>query len=468
MSNKSGTAHLPATFVSGSIMRHIWIMTTTGAIGLVGVFVVDLIDMIFLSMLDSDAIIAGVGFAASISFFTVSMSIGISISMAALVSRMIGQRNTDKARRYVVNIIALALIVTSIMSAVIWFNLPFLFNLLGAADEPLNEGVSYLQILIPSLPLFSAGMVMSAAIRAVGDARLAMLTTLLGGVVNAILDPIFIFVLDLGIEGAAMASVLARCFLLALAIYGVSTKHKLLKRFVLKEFLEDFRPIFKIAGPAMLTNVATPVGNAIVISSIAVFGGSYVAGFAIIGRISPVAFALVFALSGAIAPIIGQNYGALKFERIRQTLKNSLIFSALYVSLVSILLWMLQNPIIALFKLEGEAAELMSVFCTWVAITFIFNGAQFVANTTFNNLGKPMYATGFNVAKSTLGTLPFVAIGSQLGGAAGIILGVAVGGMIFAVAAVIIAFKHIGTLAHNADNCETIASIETIKQKTIA
>lgn len=468
MSNKPGTVHLPATFVSGSIMRHIWIMTTTGAIGLVGVFVVDLIDMLFLSMLDSDAIIAGVGFAASISFFTVSMSIGISISMAALVSRMIGQRNTGQARRYVINIVALALIVTSIISAAIWFNLPFLFSLLGAADEPLNEGVSYLRILIPSLPLFSVGMVMSAAIRAVGDARLAMLITLLGGAVNAILDPIFIFALDLGIEGAAMASVLARCFLLSLAIYGVSKKHKLLKRFVFKEFLEDFSTIFRIAGPAMLTNVATPVGNAIVISSIAAFGGAYVAGFAIIGRISPVAFALVFALSGAIAPIIGQNYGAFKFDRIQQTLKNSLIFNALYVALVSILLWMLQNPIIALFRLEGEAAELMSVFCTWIAITFIFNGAQFVANTTFNNLGKPMYATGFNVAKSTLGTLPFVAIGGHLGGAAGVLSGVAVGGMIFAVAAVIIAFKHIATLAKSADNCETITSTATAKQKTTA
>jgi len=452
MSDKPGTAHLPATFISGSIMRHIWIMTTTGAIGLIGIFVVDLIDILFLSMLDNDAIIAGVGFAASISFFTVSMSIGISISMAALVSRMIGQRNTDQARRFVVNIVALALVVTSLTSALIWFNLPFLFRLLGAEGDALNEGVSYLQILIPSLPLFSAGMVMSAAIRAVGDARLAMLVTLLGGAVNAILDPIFIFVLDLGIEGAAIASVLARCFLLSLAIYGVSKKHKLLKQFVFKEFLEDFTIIFKIAGPAMLTNIATPVGNAIVISSIAVFGGSYVAGFAIIGRISPVAFALIFALSGAIAPIIGQNYGALKFDRIRQTLKNSLVFSALYVSLVLMLLWLLQNPIIRLFKLEGEAAELMSIFCTWVAITFIFNGAQFIANTTFNNLGKPMYATGFNVAKSTLGTLPFVAIGGQLGGAAGVLIGVAVGGMIFAVAAVVIAFRHIETLAHQTDH----------------
>ena len=459
MTDKTGVPHLPAKFIDGSIMRHIWVMTSTSAIGLVGVFFVDLIDILFLSMLGSDDIIAGVGFAASISFFTVSLSIGITISMAALVSRMIGQRKVDQAKRYVVNVTVLALVLTGTMACIIWFNLPFLFRLLGADEGPLNVGVSYLQILLPSLPILAAGMAMSAALRAVGDARLSMLTTLIGGGVNAVLDPIFIFALSMGVEGAAIASVIARFVVLGIAFYGVTRKHKLMKTFVYKDFIEDFRPIFKIAGPAMLTNVATPIGNAIVIKAIAQFGGAYVAGFAIIGRISPVAFALVFALSGAIAPIIGQNFGALNFSRIRETLNNSLIFNAVYVTLVSILLYILQDPIITLFELEGEAAELMRIFCTWIAITFIFNGVQFISNSVFNNLGKPMYATWFNVGKSTLGTLPFVYLGSQMAGAIGVLIGQAAGGMIFAVAGMVVAFRHISSLAStheaNADRQET-------------
>ena len=459
MTDKTGVPHLPAKFIDGSIMRHIWVMTSTSAIGLVGVFFVDLIDILFLSMLGSDDIIAGVGFAASISFFTVSLSIGITISMAALVSRMIGQRKVDQAKRYVVNVTVLALVLTGTMACIIWFNLPFLFRLLGADEGPLNVGVSYLQILLPSLPILAAGMAMSAALRAVGDARLSMLTTLIGGGVNAVLDPIFIFVLSMGVEGAAIASVIARLVVLGIAFYGVTRKHKLMKTFVYKDFIEDFRPIFKIAGPAMLTNVATPIGNAIVIKAIAQFGGAYVAGFAIIGRISPVAFALVFALSGAIAPIIGQNFGALNFSRIRETLNNSLVFNAVYVTLVSILLYILQDPIITLFKLEGEAAELMRIFCTWIAITFIFNGVQFISNSVFNNLGKPMYATWFNVGKSTLGTLPFVYLGGQMAGAIGVLIGQAAGGMIFAMAGMVVAFRHISSLANthkaNADRQET-------------
>jgi MATE family, multidrug efflux pump len=437
---------MPAKFIDGSIMHHIWVMTTTAAIGLIGIFLVDLIDMLFLSMLGSEDIIAGVGFAASISFFTVSLSIGITISMAALVSKMIGQRNIVQAKRYVVNVSVIAFLLTSAMAAAIWLNLPWLFRLLGARSETLDIGVSYLQILLPSLPLLATGMAMSAALRAVGDARLSMYSTLIGGGVNAVLDPVFIFALGWGVEGAAIASVIARIVVLLIAFYGVTHKHHMMTRFIYSNFIEDLRPIFKIAGPAMLTNVVTPLGNAIVINAVAKFGGAYVASFSIIGRISPVAFALVFALSGAIAPIIGQNYGAQIFSRIKQTLNNALLFNLIYVSLVSMLLFMLQEPIILLFNLQTEAAELMRIFCTWVAITFVFNGAQFVSNSTFNNLGKPIYATGFNVGKATLGTLPFVIIGGNIAGAEGVLLGQAVGGMLFAIASVAAAYTVINKM----------------------
>lgn len=456
MSNKPSKGHLPATFVSGSIMRHIWVMTSTAAIGLIGVFVVDLIDILFLSMLNNEDIIAGVGFAASLSFFTMSLSIGITISMAALVSRMIGQRRITQARRYVVNIATLALLLTSMLVVIMWLNLPFFFGLLGASAGPLEVGIDYLQILLPSLPIMATGMAFSAALRAVGDAKLSMYCTLIGGAVNAVLDPIFIFALDLGVEGAALASVIARLVVLLIAYQGLTKKHQLLKKFVLREFIEDLSDIFKIAGPAMITNMATPLGNAIVINAIAKFGGAYVAGFAIIGRISPVAFGLVFALSGAVAPIIGQNFGARKFDRIKQTLRDALLFNAVYVTLVSVLLYVLQGPIINLFNLEGEAADLMSVFCTWIAITFMFNGAQFVANSAFNNLGRPIYATWFNMGRATIGTLPFVIIGGQMGGAAGVLIGQAAGGFLFSVAAVIIAVNHARNIARNAcDNTIT-------------
>ena len=406
-------------------------MTSTSAVGLIGVFLVDLVDIFFLSMLDSSAIISGVGFAATITFFTASISIGISISMGALVSFMIGQGNTDQAKQYVINISVLAFALTSILAGVIWLNLAWFLGLLGASGDSLAAGISYLQIILPSLPLLATGMAMSAALRAVGDAKLSMYSTLMGGLVNAILDPIFIFAFGWGLEGAAIASVVSRFVLLFVAFYGISKKHSLLKAFFFKHFMDDLASIFKIAGPAILTNMATPIGNAIVIFSLAKFGDAYVAAIAVIARLAPVAFALVFALSSAIAPIFGQNLGGKQYARIKQTLSNAVLFNIVYVTLMSLVLFLSQDLLIKIFSLKDEAAAFMRLFCNYIAISFIFIGIQHIANAAFNNLGKPVYATWFNVGKSILGTLPFVFIGSQLLGAPGVLIGQAIGSALF-------------------------------------
>ena len=100
------------------------------------------------------------------------------------------------------------------------------------------------------------------------------------------------------------------------------------------------RPIMTIAGPAVLTNLATPIGSGFVLRTMSQFGDSAVAGAAIMGRITPVAFAAVFALSGAVGPIVGQNAGAGLYDRVRSTLRNALVFNVVYVALVWLILWL--------------------------------------------------------------------------------------------------------------------------------
>ena len=91
------------------------------------------------------------------------------------------------------------------------------------------------------------------------------------------------------------------------------------------------RPFFAIGLPAMMTQIATPVGNAFVTAEIARFGDGAVAGWAIIGRIVPVAFGVIFALSGAVGPIIGQNFGARRYDRLQSTMRDSLTVTTVYV-----------------------------------------------------------------------------------------------------------------------------------------
>jgi Na+-driven multidrug efflux pump len=217
---------------------------------------------------------------------------------------------------------------------------------------------------------------------------------------------------------------------MGVALQGVIRVHDLLGRFRIISFIKDLGIISRMTIPAMLTNVATPIGNAYVITSIAQFGDGAVAGMSIVGRITPVAFGIVFALSGAVGPIIGQNFGAKRIDRVTQTIKDALLFSSIAVIGVSVILFLVQDLIITGFQATTEASILISLFCTWIAITFLFNGSLFIANATLNNLGYPHYATFINFTKATLGTIPFVYFGAILAAAPGVLIGQAAGTVI--------------------------------------
>ncbi|WP_076415395.1 MATE family efflux transporter [Shewanella sp. UCD-KL12] len=429
-----------AKFVQGSIMRHIFVMSSTAAVGISALFVVDLIDIFFLSLLGEQELAAAVGYAGTISFFTTSIGIGLSIALGALVSRSIGAKDHEAAKRLLLNSAIVTLLMALIVSAIVTAFIPELLSLVGAQGHTAELAAGYLYILVPSLPFICLAMALGAALRAVGDAKLSMMSTLAGGGVNLVLDPIFIFALSMGIEGAAVASVFARLAVLVIAARGVIIKHKLFGQFHLPHFIEDLKPIFAIAGPAMMTNIATPIGNAVVTRAIADFGDGYVAGWAVLGRIIPVSFGMIFALSGAIGPIVGQNYGAHEFDRVKESLTKALQFCALYVIVVSLILMSLQEQIISVFDMRGDSAEIIRFFCTYIAVFFVFSGALFVANASFNNLGKAKYSTFFNVGKATVGTIPFVYFGAKWGGVEGVLIGQSIGGVIFGVLGVMMAY----------------------------
>ena len=435
-----------ARFVKGSTMHHVVVMTFTSAIGLMTLFLVDFADMYFLGLLGEENLAAAVGYAGSILFFTTSICIGLAIAAAALVSRAIGSGDGAKARRLSTNVLAFGVAITVVLAAIVWIECPRLLDLLGAEGRTHDLALSYLRILVPTMPVLSLAITGSAILRALGDARRAMYSTVAGGLVNAVLDPILIFSAGLGIEGAAWASVAARVAIVVVAFHGVIRVHGFLGALTLSGLGEDAGAISRIAVPAMLTNTATPVGNAYVTAAIAEFGDAAVAGLAIIGRVTPVAFAVIFSLSGAIGPIIGQNYGAERLDRVRRGFGDAHIFTAIYVAFICAVLFLLQNQIAVLFNASAEAAALISLFCTWIAASFLFNGALFVSNAAFNNLGRPHFSTMFNWGKATVGTIPLVWAGGLLYGAPGVLIGQAAGSVLFGIAAVAVAYWHIGGL----------------------
>ncbi len=428
-------------FLTGNLLRHVSVMAFTGSIGLMALFVVDFVDLVFISMLGQAELAAAVGYAGAILFFTTSVAIGMSIALGALVARSLGALEPARARTHATNVLAYGVVLATVIASLVWFLVPQCLTLLGAEGRTHSLATDYLRIIVPTMPVLVFGMGGVAILRAHGDARRAMWATLAGGLVNAVLDPIFIFALDFELNGAAMASVVSRFAVLATAHVAVFRHYGGLEPLRLDRLGQDIPVISSLAIPAVLTNIATPIGNAYVTSAMSPFGDAAIAGMAIVGRLTPVAFGVVFALSGAIGPIVGQNFGAKSFDRVREAFFEGLRFVTVYTVMVAAVLFLMRGVIVDVFDAQGDAVTVIYLFCGPLALAFAFNGALFASNATFNNLNRPYYSTVLNWGRNTLGTVPLVALGAAVAGAPGVLIGQSLGGILFGSLAVWLGFR---------------------------
>ncbi|MFL5170266.1 MAG: MATE family efflux transporter [Microvirga sp.] len=429
-----------ARFVSGPTMRHVVVMTATGSVGLVAVFAVDLLSLLYISWLGRPALTAGVGLATIVLFFAVSINVGLMIAVGALVSRALGAGESGNARRLAGSACAHAVLAGAAVTLVLLPLLPSILTLLGANAETLPVARRFLWIVLPSNFLMALGMTFSGILRAVGDAKRAMYVTLSGGVVTAGLDPLLIFGLGLGIDGAAIATVVSRLIFVAVGAWGAVAIHRLVARPRFEATLLDARPLFAIALPAILTNVATPIAGGFVTGVVARYGETVIAASATIDRLVPVAFGGLFALSGAIGPILGQNWGAGRFDRMRRSLRDGIVFTAAYVGAVWLLLIGVRHLLVAAFKATGPGADLLLFFCLVSGPMWFFIGLLFLANASFNNLGFPLLSTLFNWGRATIGTMPLAVIGARYAGPQGAIAAIGAGAFLFGTAAIATAF----------------------------
>lgn len=426
-----------ARFVTGSTMRHVVVMTTTGMIGLTFMFLIDAITLFWVSQLDNESFMAAMGFAWTIQFFTLSFGIAFMIAATALVSRSLGAENWEDARKQ--TSVSLA-ITTAVLSVAVVFLLlfrdPVLFAI-GARGAVLHEASNFLLLSVPSLPVMAIGMIGAAVLRAEGDGLRSMYVTISSGVVAAFLDPLLIFGFDLGMQGAALGVSAARLASAILALYFIIVTKDLVAKISMHDIKRWSKPFVIIVLPMILTQLASPTGNMLATRVIAEHGEAAVAGWAVLGRVTVLAFGGVFAMSGAIGGIIGQNFGAGAFDRVRSAYKDAVIFSTLYVCVVWLVLIVTTPVILKIFGLSPEAGEVVKAFTYFGAGSFAFAGMLYISNASFNNLGKPLYSTGFNWLKDGILMYPMCLWGASLFGSAGVVYGQ---GVAFALAGIVSVF----------------------------
>ena len=429
-------------------MRHVAVMTATGSVGLMAIFVVDLLSLFYVSRLGDQTYKAAVGYSSQVLFLAMAINIGLTIAISATVSRALGEGDRAKARRLAASGLMLCALIASLVSLGLFIYrgqiLQFALHAQGRSGE---VAYNFLAITLPANILMGLGMCFSGVLRAAGDARRAMYVTLAGGVVTAFTDPLLIFGFGLGVYGAAWATVISRLVFIGVGAWGAVSIHDLVGRPDWRAIPRDLRPIMFIGLPAILANLATPVAAVYTTRIFSDFGEAAVAASAIIDRVIPVLFGVIFALTGSIGPIIGQNLGARLMGRVRRAITDSFLLSVGYAFLAWAALALVSPLIIAGFDARGESAHLVTFFARYGVSMWVFVTCLFVANTVFNNLGFPLLATAFNWGRATLGTIPFATLGAKLAGAEGAMMGIAFGAALFGLSAVATAYYVTSRLA---------------------
>ena len=419
-----------ARFTEGSTFRHVVVMTLTGAMGLTFMFLIDAATLFWLARLGDERLVAGLGFAWTVIFFIISSGIGLAVAATALVSRALGEGDLEGARIGATSALVITFLVQAAVAAVVVAFRDPLLAAAGARGEAAAAASRFLLVTSPAMPFMALGMTGASILRAAGDAWRSMAVTLVAGMIAMLLDPVFILLLDFRLEGAAWVMVAARGSSGVLAIWYLVRVHRLLAPVDARQVAGFARPFFAIALPAGVTQLSTPFGNFLLTGLIARHGDGAVAGWAVVTRMTVLAFGGIFALSSAIGGILGQNYGAGLVARVRRAFRDSLLFCAVYTAATWAVLFLLRHQIIGVFRLGPEGAEVFLAFVGLAAGGFVFTGALFVANAAFNTLGRPLWSTAFNWTRDGLALFPLAWALSDAFGAPGVVYGQALAGVV--------------------------------------
>ncbi|MGC1496801.1 MAG: MATE family efflux transporter [Sulfitobacter sp.] len=422
-------------FLIGSTMGHVARMTATGAMGITFVFLVDAAGLLWISQLGDPTLVAAIGFAFAIQFFSVSIAVGFMIAATAMMSRSIGRGDRALARRQGGAATVIAAVIQACVALGVITQRYDLVALAGAEGETARLAARYLAITMPSLILMAVALTCSGALRAEGFGAQAMYVTLFSGVLLMVLDPILIVWMGLGLDGAAIGLFGFRICLVGLALYYAVFRNDLIARPSTTDLAENMKPYMLIALPAIATQMSTPVGNYLLTIVMAPFGDDAVAAWAVVGRLTVVVFGGVFALAGAIGGIFGQNYGAGLMERVRSTYRDALIFCLVYTLVAWALFYVATPYVIWAFDLKGQGADILRAFTTVGVGAFIFIGALFVSNAAFNALGKPGRSALVNWIKDGVLSWPLATWLTLYFGAIGVIFGQALAGVVMGIIA---------------------------------
>lgn len=404
-------------------------------LGIVFIIALNIADTYFVGMLGTREL-AAMAFTFPVVSFVMSLAMGLGIGTTSAISRAIGAGDEKAVRRLTTHALALAIGIVALVSVGGLATQSAVFRALGAEEALIPLLEEYMTIWYAGAIFLVVPMVANGIMRAGGDAKTPAYIMMAAAVVNVLLDPLLIFGLGpvpgMGLTGAAIATVIARAITMGISGFVLAVRMKVIDLHIptAAELLDSWKRVLSVGAPAAVTNALVPVAAAMMTAIVAAQGAAAVAGFGIGTRMEGLLLIAPMGIGAALTPLIGQNWGAHRVERVEEALR----IAKRFVLVWGLGAWLVLLPTSAfvsgLFTDDSTVEAAATAYLWIVPIGYGAHGVVSVASSAFNAVDRALRSTALSGLRSLFLAVPLAFVGSEVFGLDGVFGGIALASLV--------------------------------------
>ena len=340
-------------------------------------------------------------------------AVGFMIGMGsgAVTSRLLGKQDYKHANSIASTALFMAIVSGLLLTITGISNLDNLMHLLGATDTILPYARDYASIILFNAAIACSTFVLNNQLRAQGKATLSMVGIAFGGILNIFLDPLFIFTFNLGISGAAWATILSQIISFIILLVMIYSKQSQIRMSIkaISTKISDYTNIVMTGFPSLCRQGLGSIASITLNSTAALFGDAAVAAVSVNNRIFQLLFSVLLGFGQGYQPVIGYNYGAKRFDRVKQSFKFTFITSLAMSVTIGIVGFIFAPTVISWFS-ESDTLMIQIGIQTmrFQCIAIMFQPVSTIANMSFQSIGKSLPATILSCCRQGIFFFPLI------------------------------------------------------------
>ena len=349
-----------------------------------------IVDMLFIGRLGGESI-AAVAYNMPLFFFVMGLTFGLGSGVTASIARFIGSDDKVNADNSAEHAIAMAAVISVILTILGLLYGESILSFLGAKDSILTLSWNYLRFICYGLPCMIFSGFFRSILSGEGDMKLPMIVTALGTVLNVILDPIFIFVLDFGVKGAAMATMISQVVVFLIFVYMLFVKEHSYIQFKMKDFSYSnliLLEIIKVGLPASISMIIMSFGQLVFNRILTDFSVDAVAAYQIGGRIDMVIFLPIMSIAAAMTTLVGMFYGAKEWIKMKIIIKYGISRSVMITIVGSTLMIILSPWIVKSFSSEPNIQNIAVYYLRCISLIYPLVAIGMTIGRILQGMGK--------------------------------------------------------------------------------